>query len=67
MTGEKESFRRGTKKAMSLVSQHFGIRNGTHNVLVQILRIIPCTVLFDLRLVSVRVMANVPETECHKC
>ena len=37
MTGEKESFQRGTKQAMPLVSQHFGFSNGTHNVLVQIL------------------------------
>ena len=38
------------KKAMSLVSQHFGVSLGTQNFLVQDLRIIPHTVQIDLRL-----------------
>jgi hypothetical protein len=65
MTDEKESFWRGAKKAKPLVSQHLGISIGTHNLLVQDLRIIPRAVQIDVRLSVLRAMVNVSETECH--
>jgi hypothetical protein len=64
MKGEKESFGEPVQ-TMSSVSHRLGISIGTHNVLLQILRIIPHAVQVGLRLSVCESDGNFSETECH--
>jgi hypothetical protein len=52
---------------MSSVSHRLGISIGTHNVLVQIVRIIPSAVQVGLELSVCDSDGSFSETECHKC